>query len=249
MKSLLVLPLALVALSGCRARTPAYTIEIIDTSLSITPRAEKAAFDAVGDHIRHMERSDRLVVIPVTGDAENDAGGHILHLEAPTVREAYDTDLRRFRTDAERRFSLWASSPQLHGSQTDILGALDTARQELAAMPRGGRRILAVASDFLEDDGQYRFISDRLLLSTKEAHGLAVRIQAAHSFHLHDVSICLGRLESRDFVSLSPERREAVRTFWRDYLAIDSNVNVPDIRIDGTGMLGDLERGCVNGTK
>ena len=34
-------------LAGCSHRVPQATIEVIDTSLSITPRAEKAALDAV----------------------------------------------------------------------------------------------------------------------------------------------------------------------------------------------------------
>ena len=85
---------------GCAHRVPEATIEVIDTSLSITPRAEKAALDAVQNQIAHMKRGDTLVLIPITGDATNDTGGRVLRLSAPIERETYDADLRRFQVEA-----------------------------------------------------------------------------------------------------------------------------------------------------
>src|SRR5665213_585864 len=117
-------------LAGCSHRVPEATIEVIDTSLSITPRAEKAALDAVQDQIGHMQRGDRLVLIPITGDAANDAGGRVLRLSAPTQRETYDADLRRFHEQAGKQFAAWVASLDKHQSRTDIFGALDAAQQE-----------------------------------------------------------------------------------------------------------------------
>src|ERR1017187_2739209 len=149
----------LLTLAACSHRTPEATIEVIDTSLSITPRAEKAALDAVQNQIAHMQRGDTLVLIPITGDAANDTGGRILRLSAPTQRETYDTDLRRFHEQAQKQLIAWASSLDPHQSRTDILGALDAAQQELELVPKeSGPRLIAV-SDFLEDDGTYRFVS------------------------------------------------------------------------------------------
>ena len=54
-------------LAGCTHRVPVATVEVIDTSASITPRAEKAALDAVQGQIDHMQRGDRLVLIPSPG--------------------------------------------------------------------------------------------------------------------------------------------------------------------------------------
>ena len=70
-----ILPVLLLTLAACSHRTPEATVEVIDTSLSITPRAEKAALDAVQNQIAHMQRGDTLIVIPITGDAANDSGG------------------------------------------------------------------------------------------------------------------------------------------------------------------------------
>ena len=51
----------LVLLAGCSKHVPVTTVEVIDTSLSITPRAERAALDAAQKQIAHMQRGDRLV--------------------------------------------------------------------------------------------------------------------------------------------------------------------------------------------
>src|ERR1035441_8055941 len=129
-----IFPVLLLPLAACSHRTPEATVEVIDTSLSITPRAEKAALDAVQDQIAHMQREDTLVVIPITGDAANDTEGRVLRLSAPTQRETYDTDLRRFREQSRKQFTAWTASLDSHQSRTDILGALDAVRQELAVL-------------------------------------------------------------------------------------------------------------------
>jgi hypothetical protein len=235
----------LLLLSACSQRTPKATIEVIDTSLSITPRAEKAALDAVEDQIVHMQRGDRLVLIPITGDAANDAGGRVLRLSAPTRRETYDTDLRRFQDQARKQFVAWFSSLDPHQSRTDILGALDVARQEIAALPKDSNRTLVVASDFLEDDRTYRFVSDGAMASSARARQFAAHLREQHGFTLQGVPLCLGRLESSDFAPLSAQRKEAVQAFWTAYFAARGEPT--EIQFDGTGMLADGERDCIAG--
>jgi hypothetical protein len=127
-------------LLACSHRAPQATVEVVDTSLSIRPRAEKAALDAIQNQIAHMQRGDTLVIIPITGDAANDAGGRILHLSAPTQRETYDNDQRRFQEQARKQLSAWVSSLDPHQSRTDILGALDAARQESGLQPQKSHR-------------------------------------------------------------------------------------------------------------
>jgi hypothetical protein len=234
-------------LAGCSHRVPQATVEVIDTSLSITPRAEKAALDAVQNQIGHMQRGDRLVLIPITGDAANDAGGHVLRLSAPTQRETYDTDLRRFQEQARKQFAVWVASLDKHQSQTDILGALNAARQEFAVLPNGMNRKLVVVSDFLEDDGTYRFVSASSLTSPAHARQLAARLHEQHSFTLLGVSICLGHLESSDFAPLSAQRKEAVQEFWAAYFAAGDQP--AEIQFDGTGILADTEHGCFGGKR
>lgn len=232
-------------LAACGRRVPHATIEVIDTSLSITPRAEKAAFDAVQNQIGHMQRGDILILIPITGDAANDAGGRVLRLSAPTERETYDADLRRFQATAGKLFSIWAASLDKHQSRTDIFGALDAAQQEFALLPHGMNRKLVVVSDFLEDDGTYDFVSNGSLTNPARASQLAQQLRKQHRFSLHDITPCLGRLESSDFATLSSKRKEAVQAFWTAYFAAAGSP--AEIQFDGTGILAGTEHSCFRG--
>jgi hypothetical protein len=234
-------------LAGCSHRVPIAAIEVIDSSASITPHAKRAALDAVENQFGHMQRGDQLIFIPITGDAANDAGGHILRLSAPTQRETYDTDLRRFQVTARKQFGAWVSSLDPHQSRTDILGALDAARQELVLLPKDSNRRLIVASDFLEDDGTYRFVSDSSLATPTRSRVLAAHLRAQHGFALQGIQICLGRLESSDFAPLSAQRKEAVKAFWAEYLTVG---NRPiEIQFDGTDVLADAEHSCFGGKR
>jgi len=230
--------------AACSQHAPVVTVEVIDTSMSITPRAECAAQVAVRNQISRMGRGDRLILIPITGDAENDAGGRILRLAAPTNRESYDTDLRRFQSDAQKRFVAWAASLDPHQTRTDILGTLDAARQEFAAVPAGSDRRLIIVSDFIEDESSYRFVSAPQLANVKRAKALALMLRSERQFRLANVPICLGRLESSDFAPLSPQRKDAVQAFWAAYLT--DKDRRPEMHFDGTGMLTGTD-GCFSG--
>ena len=240
LRFLVFLPLTL--LLACAHRAPTATVELIDTSLSITPQAEKSALDAVRGQILRMDRGDSLVLIPITGNAENDAGGRILRLQAPTRRESYDADLRRFRDAAQEQFAAWASTLGAERCRTDILGSLDAARQELASIPKTDARRLMVVSDFIEDDGQYDFATDRSLSNLKFARDLASALHGLHSFAADGTQVCLGRLESVEFEGLSPSRKQAIRVFWMTYLAEAGHA--PDIQLDGVGMLTENVSAC-----
>jgi hypothetical protein len=237
----------LLLLAGCSHPIPQATVEVIDTSLSITPRAEKAALDAVQNQIAHMRRGDILILIPITGDAANDAGGRVLRLSAPTERETYDADLRRFQVAAGKQFTTWATSLDKHQSRTDILGALDAARQELSELTQRSNRRLIVVSDFLEDDGSYNFVSAGPLVTPARARQLAALLREKHGFTLQGVPLCLGRLESSDFAPLPAQRKEAVQAFWAAYFAAAGES--AEIQFDGTGILSGANCGCLGGKR
>lgn len=237
---------ALILLIGCAHPMPTVTVEALDTSLSITPRAEHAVQNAILDQISRLGPGDRLIVIPITGDAQNDSGGRILRLVAPTEREAYDNDLRRFHADARRQYAAWLDSLDAHQMRTDILGTLDVAAQEFAAVPERSRRRLIVLSDFLEDDPSYRFVTTPQLANVGRARALAVELRRDRRFAFKGVRVCLGRLASNDFAPLSPQRKEAVQAFWAEYLK--NGGHEPALRFDGTGLLTS-HAGCNDDTK
>ena len=228
---------------GCSRHIPVATVEVIDTSMSVTPRAERAAQNAVGNQILRMGRGDRLILIPITGDAQNDTGGRVLRLTAPTEREPYDMDLRRFQSEARKQYVAWATSLDPRQARTDILGTLEAAQQELGAMPKGSRRQLIIVSDFLEDESLYNFVSAPQLAHPASARALALTLRTERGFALRSVPICIGRLESIDFAPLPAQRRDAVQAFWTAYLS--ENGRQPELHFDGTGMLTGSE-GCFN---
>lgn len=239
MKTYRLAPLAILLqlATGCAHHTPVVTVEVIDVSESITPRAEAAALNAVGAQISHLGRGDRLILIPITSDAQNDAGGKILRLTAPTTREAYDSDLQRFQKEAKKQFCAWLGSLNLREPQTDILGTLEIARQELASVPAGSQRQLVIVSDFLEDESTYNFVKTPELRNPSRARQFAAAVRAERGFALPGVSVCLGRLESSDFMYLSPQRKEAVQAFWAEYLS--DKDHAPELHFDGTGLLSN----------
>lgn len=238
-----IFAVVLLPLAACSHRTSRATVEVVDTSRSITPRAEQAALGAVQDQIAHMQRGDVLVLIPITGDAANDTGGRILRLSVPTRRETYDTDLRRFREQARKQFAAWTASLDQPQSRTDILGTLDAARQELALLPKGANPRLIVASDFLEDDGTYRFLTAGELANSARARQLAIKLREQHGLEIQDVPLCLGRLESIDFDRLPAARKKAVEAFWAAYFATGGEPAA--IQFDGTGILANADHGCL----
>ena len=74
------------------------------------------------------------------------------------------------------------------------------------------------------------------------ARVLATRLRERHIFTLQRVPLCLGRLESSDFVPLSAVHKEAVQAFWTDYFSAGGEPS--EIRFDGTVFRADADRGC-----
>jgi hypothetical protein len=102
-------------------------------------------------------------------------------------------------------------------------------------------------SDFLEDDGQYRFVSDRPSANSSLARVLAPRVRANHTFSLQGACLCLGRLESTDYAALSPRRKAAIEAVWKAYFEEHEHApDIYDIYMDGPGMLAGMDNACFN---
>ncbi len=235
-----------IVLTGCGWHHEPATDDVclLDISKSIERQSTVEEFKAIDSLVEHLKRGDSLTLIPITGNALGDSPGRIVHLSVPTQRQPYDHDLVTFRDQAREQIKAMRdqalASPSNH---TDILGALDAARQELALFPKQNNRRLLIVSDFLEDDGTYNFVSAPPLDGPVRAQLLAAHLREQRGFTLPDVRVCLGRLESRDFRPLSQKRKGAVQAFWSAYLS--DKGSVAEIRLDGTEMLADPEQGCL----
>ena len=236
----------IIMLTGCSHPVPKTTVEVLDTSLSITPRAEHAAENAILDQISRMGRGDRLILIPITGDAQNDAGGRILRLVAPADREAYDNDLRRFRADAKQRYAAWLASLDPHQMRTDISGHLGCRP---AGIRSDSQRCRPPPHHPERFPRRRPFVPIRLVAAACERRACS-RVRGRHADGSRIRSprgpVCLGRLESSDFAPLSPQRKEAVQAFWAEYLS--DRGEAPALRFDGTGMLTG-NAGCYDDSK
>lgn len=223
----LLATLALVAFAGCRRTPPTDYVVLPDVSKSIERDGILDEFRTIDGLIDRMQRGDSLTIIPITGNAMSETPGHVLRFTAPTERQAYDHDLAVFRQEAHQSIHAMQDTAFANPSKhTDILGALDVARQELETAPPSNAKSLIVMSDFIEDDGTYRFTLDKELANTTAAQKLAERLQHEHAFVLSGVHISLSALQSKDLRSVSTQRQRAVMEFWKRYFALASHVEV-----------------------
>ena len=210
---------------GCKQEQPRETVCLLDISKSITPDSVRYEFKLMDELVDRMHRGDRLVIIPITDSAVSETPGHVLSFTAPTSRQPYDHDLVVFRQQAHGRVHKMRDVAIAHPSErTDIFGALDVAKQEFDVgssenSPKHFRKTLIVLSDFLEDDGTYRFVSDRSMTTDEGAVLLAQRFQSKHDYGIDNVRIYAGGLGSADLRNLPPQRQQAIRTFWKQSLA------------------------------
>jgi hypothetical protein len=229
-------------LSGCilRQNEPrhSHTVFLIDVSASIDKAAEEAAFDAVIQAVKSLHRGDSVSVIPITGDAETEAQGRIMRFRVPTVREAYDQDLKRFaesvRASLTQAKAAAVASP---GAKTDILGSIDLAFQEFAVDPANAEQSLIVLSDFIQDDSTMNFNKDPALADSGKSKLLAERL--LHEKQLPRLSrVFLGTLRSSDLMRLDRKRRKAIEAFWMRYCSALSAA--PVFAVDGPALMGEF---------
>lgn len=102
-KILIASVLAMVLL-GCGNRETYHILILPDVSGSIDRQSLEQAFKGIDELASHLQRGDRLTIIPILGDAQAEASGRILRFEVPPNRQAYDTDLRDFQV--KLRYSL-----------------------------------------------------------------------------------------------------------------------------------------------
>lgn len=208
------------AMSGCdlERHRPSYLIVMIDMSASIEPAARKELFTALQETPLHLKRGDTLVVIPITGDAQNQSQGRILRFTLSETRTAYDQDIRevgnKVRTALEEMQSASLAEPDDH---TDLLGTFQLVSEEIQLNAGGKSPVVLAFSDFLQDDSQFNFAKSPFLKNEVAAQHFAVNLARESRLKL-PVQVYLGSLRSKDLSRLSRERRAGIRVFWVRYL-------------------------------
>ena len=236
LKTILIVAVLAVALLGCGKREPRHIVILPDVSGSIERESLEQAFKAVDDLAGHLQRGDRLTIIPILGDAEAEASGKILRFEVPPNRQAYDTDLRNFRIKLSSSLrEMETSAITYPGSKTDILGTIALAEQEFDLDTDRSNKLLVVLSDFIEEDQQFNFKTDYHLKAAASVQSFAMQQIELRHVRLDHVAVYLGLLKSREFAALEKSRRNALKDFWIQYF---NNVGAQArFSVDGPALL------------
>lgn len=217
-KEVLIVSVLAVVLLGCGKRQPRYFVIMPDISGSIDRESLDQAFKAIDELSGHLQRGDRLTIIPILGDAEAEASGRILRFEVPANRQAYDTDLRDFRSKLNSSLKeIRANAIARPGSKTDILGAIALAEQEFNLHTDRSTKLLMILSDFIQEDQQLNFRTDNAFSSAAPVQKFATRQARIGNIRLEGVEVHLGLLKSSEFAAMGKSRRNAIKTFWIQY--------------------------------
>jgi hypothetical protein len=236
---LLILSVLALALFGCGKREPRHIVILTDVSGSIDRESLEQAFKAIEELAGHLKRGDRLTLIPILGDAEAETSGNILHFEVPANRQAYDTDLRTFRSKLNASLKEMQTNAMAHpGAKTDILGAVLLAEQEFNLYDNHSMKVLAILSDFIQEDRQFDFRTDHNLSSAAFVQKFAQRQAQSRSIRLDKTKAYLDFLKSHEFSTLENSRREAIKRFWIEYF---NNIGAHPKFFDGGATLLKLQ--------
>lgn len=237
MKSTFLALLLAAGLLGCgKQPEPHHIVILLDVSGSIDRQALEQAFKATDELVSRLKRGDRIAIIPILGDAQAEASGRIIRFDVPTARQAYDTDLRDFRAKLKASLEKMKAAAIAHpGAKTDILGTIALAEQEFQADPGGSKRLLAILSDFIQEDSEIDFRHDGRLLNQVSAMKFAEYIAKTNPLDFRGIATYLGLLRSEEYADLSRRRRAGIQTFWIGYFKASQGAS--RFATDGSGLL------------
>jgi len=212
---------------------------VIDMTASVDTDAIKQAFAAIQPLLnsKTLKRGDSITIIPITGDTLTESQGKILRIHLPENREVYDSDLTNLAKDVEEKLKHMQSEATANPYQhSDILGAADLAAEELSTEKGNVRKVIVILSDFIQDDAKFNFNTSPDLANDRTAIALAKKLSANHRDEFAKTTLYLGMLRSKDLKKMPNARREAVKTFWREYFKAGSAQSVA-LAIDGPGKI------------
>lgn len=224
------------ALTGCGKQETRHIIVMPDVSGSIERESLEQAFTSIEEFAGHLNRGDRLTIIPILGDAQADSSGQIIRFEIPKNRQAYDSDLKGFKEKLRKSLEALRLNAVTHpGAKTDILGSISLAYEDFQSHGSSSINSMLILSDFIEEDPELDFRRSERVENAQSAAQFAVQVAAGDSFNFTNVSIYLGLLRSREYSALSRRRRMGIETFWINYFkAIGGRAN---FATDGPSLL------------
>jgi hypothetical protein len=237
----LTLLLAAVFLGCGKQPEPRHIVILPDVSGSIDPKALEQAFKAIDELVSHLHRGDQIAILPIWGDAQAEASGRIIRFQVPTARQAYDSDLRAFRTKLKASLEEMEAAAVAHpGSKTDILGSVVLAGQEFQSSSDSdqSKRQLVILSDFIQEDRELNFDTDMRLRERVGAKKFAGQIAKANTVDFKRMPVYLGLLRSSTYAGIGRIRREAIREFWVEYFKTSGAQ--PRFVIDGPGQIESI---------
>lgn len=236
MKASALIIAAAMAAASCstQASSGRHVVYLVDSSASVTAEARARAVESFEGALQSLQRGDKVAVVPITGDVHGETLGRVLRFELSTRREPYDADRRRLVRDIHERLPDFLASVS-PSTRTDLLGTLRLAAEELQSAPV---RVLVCLTDFVQDDAQFDFNTDRRLASERSAKAFASELGDGFVERFAGVHVYLGSMESTDLTSLSKSRRAAIQAFWVTYFeAQGANVQWAT---DGPGHLPEF---------
>jgi hypothetical protein len=208
-----LLVLLVLATGGCWSVNPRTTIVLLDASGSIDAEEYGRCLRRIEHLVENLDRGDRLVLIPITGEPAELLGRRIRTAEMPRDYTPYDGNLKRARADASQIIAQFAGElPAIRATHSDILGAFRAA----ADFTRDGNTTIICLSDLIEDDHTLRFRTSPELKDAAAAGRLALHRSTPGM--LRGAAVVIGLLRSAELERMDSERRAAVRAFWETYL-------------------------------
>lgn len=198
--------------SGCWKDTPKTIVVLVDATMSVDPAEYERCRRELDRVTLGLGRGDRVVLVPITGEPQELLGHRIVHIQMPTERVPYDSNLKKAKAEAAKRIEQFlAGLPAIQAKRTDIIGALRATADAF----RPDHSELLCFSDMVEDDSELSFTNAPQLKEPKSAAALAESL--AKRDMLRGVDVEIGILKSFDLARMSSTRREAVQAFWRQY--------------------------------
>jgi len=245
-RSFLALLLAVVLIGCSKPPEPRHIVILVDVSGSIERDALAQAFKAIDELVSHLQRGDRITVIPILGDAQAEASGRILRFEVPVNRQAYDSDLRHFRVLLKNTLDNTQAEAVAHpGSKTDILGSIALAEQEFHTASEHPAQQLVILSDFIQESDEVNFKTNKCLANATVAKDFATRLMNNHGTDLKGIPVYLGALKSNEYSNLLRSRRYAIQAFWIEYF--EASHAHPRFVVDGPGLLSGSVAASIDG--